>query len=575
MTAAEAKPKFKLRLKLQPKQDQLFNAVTNLSGPCVIGFGGSRGAAKSGGVRRIAIFLASAEPGIVIWIIRRVWDDLKKNHIDQLFREYPELQQFWIASARELRIPVGDPAAGLYSSIFFVHAGLADRAKKKARGPEAHYIFIDQAEEFTQAEIEQYDGSNRGPGKPPGFCKKVLTFNPGGVGTAYLRRVMWKREFMDNEDPGNFMFIQGYGWDNFEWFRGIAGGPTESEFYGSWDDKARFELFITETDFGRKLNALPPAQRIGELMGDFENFSGQYFAEVFEQCATVLPIETVAGLVKPWWKRWIATDWGFSHYSATGWFASGLVSVEEIADIWGVPAIAPVRMIIMYRELVANETTEPDLAKVIAMRTSEQEKKEVRYHFFSPDAWAKRGSAHTVVEQMEPIFSQSNMPRLNKADNDRVGGWRLLYNCFGSARRLTNWAGGSFDPFNERHENAPALFISAACTEAIAAIPMLVSDYDAITRPNGDPKDVRKVAGQISDDVADMLRYGLKSYLTADATLPADEERRQIAERYLARPKPGAPNAADANMTALNMRMKQLDAEQRDENFLRRRMRGR
>jgi hypothetical protein len=84
---------------------------------------------------------------------------------------------------------------------------------------------------------------------------------------------------------------------------------------------------------GKKLAALPQSQRIGELMGSFEKFAGQYYAEVWEESAIVLPPDLVMRIVQPWWKRWLATDWGFSHWAPTGWFTSGLLSPDEVRKI--------------------------------------------------------------------------------------------------------------------------------------------------------------------------------------------------------------------------------------------------
>jgi hypothetical protein len=556
--------KIPFEITLQPKQWQLMQAILAVGDvPTVLGYGGSRGAAKSGGVRRIALGLAMKFPGTIVWIMRRVWDDLNKDHVMPLFEEFPQFKPYWLAGNKELRIPHEN---GKASSIFFIHAGDTGRAKRKARGPQAHFIFLEQAEEFSKEEIEQLDGSNRAPGSPPGFCKKILTFNPGGIGTNYLRRVMWKREFMDNESPKDFLFIQGFGWDNYEWFRGL-GTVTQEEFYRSpeWTSEKRFKVFIEQTDFGRKLNKLPPAQRIGELMGDFENFAGQYYADVWEPSVIVLPVDIVSRIIKPWWRRWLATDWGFSHYAATGWFASGMLSVEEIADYFGVAAIAPVRILLQYRELVVCDVPEPNLARVILAQTPEVEKREIRYNFMGQDAWAKRGSANTVVEQMDPILRSGGLPPLDKADWDRVGGWRLIYNALDSARRLVNWGGGSITPFEEDPEDVPALFISAACPETIQAIPSLVCDYDPITRPNGDPKDVRKMSGQVYDDVADMVRYAMKSYLKAEPGLPKEVHHQELRQRY--------PDTAEGN-TRYAMRRLVLDAEAQRGQYLHRKVRG-
>lgn len=505
-----------LRVSLQPKQEQLYDAIIDRrpEAPTVIGYGGSRGGAKSGGIRRIALALAYEQP-CIIWIIRRVWDDLNKDHVKPLFEEQPALKPYWRAQDRELKLPNG-------SSIFFIHSGDSRRSKRKARGPQAHYIFVEQAEEFSEEELERYAGSNRAPGVPPGFCKRIYPFNPGGIGTAYLRRIFHLRDYHDNENAADFLFIQAYGWDNYEWFRGVPGMVNETTFYRSpeWTaletfeyfgcqvttSRLAFEAFISKTDFGRKLAALPQAARIGELMGSFEKFAGQYYSEVWEESAVVLPVDIAVRLIQPWWTRWLATDWGFSHYAATGWFTSGLLSPDQVRGYFGIETAAPVRVIILYREAVCSDVTEPDLAKLVVSMTPDPERREVRHHFIGQDAWAKKGSANTVVEQMDPELTRGGLKRLDRADMDRVGGWRLMYNCWASARRLRNWP--KDQPFLQRPEDMPAFFVSAACPEVISAIPMLICDED-------NPTDVRKVPGAVEDDVADMVRYGLKSYLGA------------------------------------------------------------
>jgi len=380
-----------LAIELQPKQKLLLDAIldTGEDSPTVLGFGGARGAAKSGGVRRIALQLATSSP-CIIWIIRRVWDDLNKDHVLPLWDEYPDLRQFWHAGEKKLVLPLG---AEKTSTIFFIHAGIGGRSKRKSRGPQARYIFLEQAEEFSQEEIEQLAGSNREKGVGPGVCKRVYTFNPGGIGTAYLRRIMHLKEYMDNERSGDFMFIQGFGWDNYEWFRFLGIGAED--FY-AMPEQARFEMFIERTDFGRKLNQLPPAQRIGELMGSFDQFGGQYYIDVWEQSTCVLDPAVVARIIQPWWVRWLATDWGFSHYAATGWATSGVMSPAQVLQFFGVECSTPIRIIIVYREFVCRDTAEPDLAAAIAHLTPQIERREVRNYWLSPDAWQKRGGGNTV-----------------------------------------------------------------------------------------------------------------------------------------------------------------------------------
>jgi hypothetical protein len=362
-----------------------------------------------------------------------------------------------------------------------------------------------------------------------GYCKRIYTFNPGGVGTNYLRRIFHKRKYSDNETPSDFLFIQGYGWDNYEWFRGL-GIVSEWDFYHSpeWNEpenvpieqRRRFIVFTTQTDFGRKLNALRPAQRIGELMGSFENFGGQFFADVWEEKSLVLRQDLVTSLIKPWWRRWLATDWGLSHYAATYWLATGVLSIEEMANQFGVQVSHGIAVIIVYRELLCSDVSAIDMARVIVEMTPAGERRECRDHWMSPDAWARESTGNTVVDQMDPVLARAGMARMDRADNDRAGGWELLYNCFATARALARST-----TYTEQPGSQPALFISSACPELILGIPNLIQKDD-------NPKDIQKMPGQMSDDCADSLRYGVKSYLNADAAKPPDITRQQTFDTY-------------------------------------------
>jgi hypothetical protein len=326
------------------------------------------------------------------------------------------------------------------------------------------------------------------------------------------------------------------------------------EYFGCEVTTSRiaFDAFITQTDFGKKLAALPQSQRIGELMGSFEKFAGQYYAEVWEESAIVLPPDLVMRIVQPWWKRWLATDWGFSHWAPTGWFTSGLLSPDEVRRFFEIETAMPVRIVILYREAVPEESvTEPDLAKLIVAMTPDPERREVRHHFMGHDGWAIRGSANTIVDQMDPELTRGGLKRLERADIDRVGGWRLMYNCWASARRLRNWP--KDQPFLQRKEDMPAFFVSAACPEVISAIPMLICDED-------NPTDVRKVPGAVEDDVADMVRYGLKSYLNARTDTPDDVVAAETYQKY-------------QDPTARAMAMLRLNAEQEKHGRLVRRRR--
>ncbi len=83
----------------------------------------------------------------------------------------------------------------------------------------------------------------------------------------------------------------------------------------------------------------------------------------------------------------------------------------------------------------------------------------------------------TIAEQIGEVLAQHGLPRPTRADDDRVGGWQLMYQLL------------------ERD----AWVIADNCVRLIDCLPQLVRDTRRV-------EDVRKVDG---DDPADAARYGL------------------------------------------------------------------
>lgn len=494
-------------ISLQPKQRQLERSfsATSLDAPTTLGYGGALGGGKSAAARRVMLKRRAAIPKTDGVIIRRVYDDLKKNHVDPFFRDFPDLLKYYRHTDHELRLPNG-------SRILFMFAETEAEVERKFKGPEFYDIMVDQAEQFNEHEIRTIKTRNRWPGAAPGECKTALFFNPGGVGTEYLRRIFWLKQYTSNEHPEDYQFIQAYGWDNFEWFRGL--GPTEKAFY-ELTNEARFDLFIEKTQYGRELNALPQSLRAGHLLGSFESFAGQYFAGVWDESKCIIGPSEMNEIIEPWWTRWGSTDWGFAHHSCHLWYATGRMSPERYQKYFGGRAEWPVDIVIVYRELVANETAETELANTIAAMTAEKMHRE----FFSPDAFAKRGSANTVAEQFGDIWHRRGLPEPEAADNDRIGGWRFLYNCF---RQTVALRGNTIT--KEQALQGPLLFVGANCIEVQRAIPLLIRDKKRM-------EDVEKT-DTLADDVGDSLRYGIKSMLDPNTRAPRSVHLQKIYESY-------------------------------------------
>ena len=145
-----------MHLHFQHKQRKLYDLLiaTGRHVATTIGFGGAKGGGKSAGVRncalRLALELGSQYPGLTITIIRRVFDDLKKNHIDELFLAYPELREHYRADDKELKLASG-------ARIVFAFAETAGDVERKFRGGyQSAFILVDEAQQFTEAELQDF-----------------------------------------------------------------------------------------------------------------------------------------------------------------------------------------------------------------------------------------------------------------------------------------------------------------------------------------------------------------------------------------------------------------------------------
>lgn len=541
------------RIRFQPKQKQLLNLLraTGREVATVLGFGGAKGGGKSAGVQGCAVVLAlelgAKYPGITVTIVRRVFDDLKKNHIDPLLRRFPQLVACYRAGDKEVVLNVGDVSA----KIVFAYAETADDVKRKFLGGyESAIIFVDEAQQFTEEELQWISTAARwtsGAGVPEGLCKTCLLFNPGGPGSMYLRRIFWLQQYRGQEKAHGFHFIHVFGWDNYEWFRGQV-DITEKAFY-SQDSETRFQSFIRDTSEGRKYDAFPLSIRAGYLLGSFDHFEGQYFAGAWDERKNVLDRARVERIVKPWWVRWMAQDWAFFEHACHLWFVIGKLSPSEWCEHFGGQTDEAMDVVIIYRELVAQQRADADLASdIVRLTPNTAERRVIERFFLSQDAFghkARQFGANTVGEQFARILRDAGLPRPEPADQDRVNGWRFMYN----ALRQGGLAGSTFG--RERASQGPALFISTECPNVIESIPLAIHD-------DHKPEDVMRIAGALWEDCCDAVRYGLKSYLAA-SPVPYEVRRQEVYEEYN-RP---AEERTTEQMTALSLAMRRFDEDER------------
>lgn len=208
-----------------------------------VGFGGARGGGKSWVVRYKAKLLALHFGGIKILLVRKTYPELIANHINTLRGELHGIARY-----------------NKQEKCFFFQNGstikfgycASDGDLDQYQGAEYDVIFLDEATNLRQEWIEKITACLRGVND---FPKRIYyTFNPGGVGHGYMKRLFIDRRYEAGENPDDYTFIQSLVTDNKV-------------------------LMASQPDYIRQLEALPPKLREAWLYGRWDIYEGQFFED--------------------------------------------------------------------------------------------------------------------------------------------------------------------------------------------------------------------------------------------------------------------------------------------------------
>ena len=478
-----------LNFSLQPKQLELWNLWDN-SDFTRIGYGGARGGAKSGGIRRCMLLRRLKYPRTTGLIIRRTIKELEQSHLIQLFNEFPQCIPWYKDQKKQLQLPNG-------SVLFF---GSAQNEKEMADFCSAEFADIapDEGQEFSQREIERLSGSNRCTTNRDITPKMIIGFMPSisesgvpPIGLTYLRRVFVEEDYKPEERRQKWAFVQAHSWDNIEWSRNelVRDGISDRQYYQEWNNEDRKNYFLTRTDYGAQLLAITdPHLRDAWLYGKWDVFQGQYFPQ-FDPAKHVITVEQAKGQIKPWHTKWMSGDWGYDHPHSVYWHAqdeNGKVTTYR--EQWG----RQVGEIQLGQQLTAKSAGEKLIAFPFSWDAGKQSKR-------SPRDYPK-----SIVQMLTDALG-TDMPRPFPADSSpgsRIAGWRLMAQLLDSGM----WQ------------------ITEDCPRLIECIPSLLRDGD-------NTEDVRKTdwsENNIGDDPADSARMGLQ-FMLGSARKPAEETMRERA----------------------------------------------
>jgi hypothetical protein len=175
-----------LDLSLHERQSDAF-----LSPATEILYGGAAGGGKSFLMRVLAITVCAEVPGLQVYLFRRLFSDLYKNHMEGA-GSFPELLAPWIA-AGWAKIVDGEIRFWNGAKIHLCHCQ-HEKDKFKYQGAEIHVLLVDELTHFSESIYRYLRGRARlgGLKVPAKYADKlpmvVCGSNPGGVGHNWVKR---------------------------------------------------------------------------------------------------------------------------------------------------------------------------------------------------------------------------------------------------------------------------------------------------------------------------------------------------------------------------------------------------
>ena len=408
-------------LELNERQKLFFKARKRF-----IAYGGARGGGKTWAVRIKAMLLACRYAGIKILIIRRSFTELRDNHILPLQMELRDIAR-WKEQEKRFIFPNG-------SFIRFGYCS-AERDVLQYQGQEYDIIFIDEATQLTEFQFQTFKGCLRGANDYP--KRMYLTCNPGGVGHAWVKRLFIDRQYVGEERPEDYEFIQAKVTDN----------PV---------------LMKKDPEYVNMLRSLPYELREAWLNGSWDIFAGQYFSEWNRDVHVVPAFEP-----PQWWRRYITMDYGLDMLAAY------LIAVDDHD------------MAYVVREVYQGRDLGEGAKGLIVSEAAEAVKTlaggdKITAYLAPPDLWnARQETGRSVAD----IFAASGIA-LTMTSNDRLDGWMAMH------ERLHVFE-------DEQGAKAAKLRIFPLCVNLIRTLPQLRYDDKHINDVATEPHELTHAADAI------------------------------------------------------------------------------
>lgn len=473
-----------VEISLHERQSEAYFSIAN-----EILYGGAAGGGKSHLMRCLSIILAMNVPKIQIYLFRRHYADLFKNHLEGAGSYYELLgpmietgQAEILESKNQIRFWNG-------SKIHLCHL---QRAKDltKYQGAEIHVLLMDELTHFHENEYRFLRGRVRigGLTVPQEFKGKVPMVlsgsNPGGVGHSWV-----KRAFVDNAKPMECVQMGK-----------MDGGMLRQFIPALMSDNPT--LLENDPDYIDRLEGLgDPALVKAMRDGDWNIVAGGALDDVWSKRLILPRFKVPRG-----WNVDRSFDWGSSQPFSVGWWVEATGEEIEFEDgmVYAPPRGSLIRIAEWYgTELIGSnrglKLSAPEIAEGINYREQAMidfgwiQKKPTMGVADSSIFDTRESDVDSIAKKMEDkgVFWE----KADKSSGSRVNGLEILRS------RMKNV---------KRGEGA-GIFFTENCRATITTLPILPRDE----------KNTEDVDTNAEDHVYDDIRYrALKAGTKFMETMP-------------------------------------------------------
>lgn len=451
-------------------------------------YGGAAGGGKSYFMRALAIILCGLIPGLNVYLFRRLYDDLIKNHIEGT-GGFPEMLSELVVSGH-VKIVENEIRFWNGSKIFLCHCQ-HEKDRFKYQGAEIHVLLIDEATMFTEKIYRFLRGRMRAPGlKIPQWAidhflthygvklaskipLAILGSNPGNIGHQWV-----KGSFIDGVQPFEIRRMSKE-----------EGGMLRQYIPAKLVDNQH----VDAEDYSAKLSGLGSKELVSAMLdGNWSIVAGAFF-DILRPDVHSLPAFTPP----KHWTRFRSMDWGSAKPFSVGWWCV-VEGGEWVKFSDGKERMLPQGAIVRYREWYGVKRDEdgrskPDVglrlsAEAVARGIKEREageKIDENLSVADPSMWKEDGGpsfAERMLKCDPKRPSEFVGPRFRPADNSRVQGWQQMYDRM-------KW--------QEVDHGEPMLFVVETCTDWWRTVPALMHDENKL----------EDVDSRMEDHAGDDSRY--------------------------------------------------------------------